>query len=106
VDFVRRPNVRDVLDQLLDPHSPGLDIREMTVPGGSGLIGGTVGALSLPEFGVSMLALVRQGRTEMAPATDFVLEVGDVLVVVGVPEELQRLFEHHELLGAQSGHSE
>ena len=103
VDFVRRPNVRDVLDQLLDPHSPGLDIREMTVPRGSGLIGETVDALSLQEFGVSMLALVRQGRTEMAPATDCVLEVGDVFVVVGVPQELQRLSEHHELLGAQPG---
>ena len=98
VDFVRRPNVRDVLDQLLDPHSPGLDIREMTVPGGSRLIGETVNALSLREFGVSMLALVRQGRTEMAPATDHVLEVGDVFVVVGVPAELQRLFKRHDLV--------
>lgn len=105
VDFVRRPNVRDVLDQLLDPHSPGLDIREMTVPGGSGLIGETVNALSLQEFGVSMLALVRRGRTEMAPATDFVLEAGDVFVVVGVPEGLRRLFERHQLVDAPPGPS-
>lgn len=105
VDFVRRPNVRDVLDQLLDPHAPGLDIREMTVPGGSELVGETVSALSLQESGISILALVRRGRTEMAPATDRALEAGDVFVVVGVPESLQRLFEHHELLGAQAGPS-
>ena len=78
----------------------------MTVPGGSRLIGETVNALSLREFGVSMLALVRQGRTEMAPATDHVLEAGDVFVVVGVPAELQRLFERHALVDAQPGPSE
>lgn len=80
--------------------SPGLDIREMTVPGGFELIGETVNALSLQDFGVSMLALVRRGRTEMAPATDCVLEAGDVFVVVGVPEGLRRLFERHELVDA------
>ena len=100
VDFVRRPNVRDVLDQLLDPHAPGLDIREVTVPGGSDLVGEAVSALSLQESGISMLALVRRGRTEMAPATDRALEAGDVFVVVGVPEALQRLFQRHELVDA------
>lgn len=100
VDFIRRPNVRDVLDQLLDPHAPGLDIREMTVSGGSELVGETASALSLQEPGISILALVRRGRTEMAPATDRVLEAGDVFVVVGVPEALQRLFERYELVDA------
>ena len=101
VGFVRRPHVSDVLDQLLNPHSPGLDIREAAVPAGSGLVGEALGALEMREYGISLLALVREGHTELAPASDRVVAAGDVLVIVGAPAELGRLFEHHGLVDAQ-----
>ena len=101
VGFVRRPHVSDVLDQLLNPHSPGLDIREAAVPEGSGLVGETLAALEMREYGISLLALVRGGHTELAPSSDRVVTAGDVLVIVGAPAELGRLFQQYGLVDAQ-----
>ena len=101
VGFVRRPHVSDVLDQLLNPHSPGLDIREAAVPEGSGLVGETLAALEMREYGSSLLALVRGGHTELAPSSDGVVTAGDVLVIVGAPAELGRLFKKYGLVDAQ-----
>ena len=101
VGFVRRPHVSDVLDQLLNPPSPGLDIREAAVLEGSGLVGETLAALEMREYGISLLALVRGGHTELAPSSARVVTAGDVLVVVGAPVELGRLFQQYGLVAAQ-----
>ena len=106
VGYVRRPHVRDVLDQLLNPHSADLDIREAVVPAGSQLDGQTVEGLALQEAGSSLLALVRQGHAELAPSSGRTVAAGDVLVIVGAPEELQRFFQEHGLVDAQPDASE
>ena len=93
--------MRDVLDQLLNPHSADLDIREAVVPAGSQLDGQTVEGLALQEAGSSLLALVRRGHAELAPSSGRTVAAGDVLVIVGAPEELQRFFQEHGLVDAQ-----
>ena len=101
VGFVRRPHASDVLDQLLNPHSPGRDIREAAVLEDSALVGETLAALEMREYGISLLALVRGGHTELASASARVVTAGDVLVIVGAPVELGRLFQQYGLVAAQ-----
>ena len=86
---MRRPHASDVLDQLLNPHSPGRDIREAAVLEDSALVGETLAALEMREYGISLLALVRGGHTELASASARVVTAGDVLVIVGAPVELR-----------------
>jgi TrkA domain protein len=42
--------------------------------------------------GVSIVAVVREGRTIPAPGTDFALQGGDTAVVVGTPEGIEHAF--------------
>ena len=71
------------------------------MPNGSALVGETLAALEMREYGISLLALVRGGHTELASASARVVTAGDVLVIVGAPVELGRLFQQYGLVAAQ-----
>lgn len=69
---------------------PG-QMRVLRIPDQSAFAGMSLGESRLgAALGVHVLAIVRQGRTELAPDPDFVLHAGDRLVVEG---RLDRLAE-------------
>ncbi len=62
------------------------------IPGGSALAGLTLGESRLgAALGVQVMAIVRRGRTELAPGPDFVLASGDRLIVEGRLDRLAQL---------------
>jgi K+/H+ antiporter YhaU regulatory subunit KhtT len=48
------------------------------------------------KFGVTVIAAVRDGRTEINPTPDFRLQNDDIMVLLGAPEKIDlamKLFE-------------
>jgi TrkA domain protein len=70
----------------------GLSIDWLTIPPGSGVVGGTIaeGAFR-SRTGASIVAVIRAGTTLPAPGPDHGLEAGDVVVAVGTIEGLAQL---------------
>ena len=65
----------------------GLAIDWLTVEDGSPLAGTSIGEARVrTRTGASIVASVRAGEAHPAPAPDFEITAGDVLVVVGTPE--------------------
>lgn len=68
----------------------GLSIDWLTVPDGSPFAGSSLGEGSFrTRTGVSIVAVVRGEETFAAPEPTFVLEGGDVAVVVGTPPNVE-----------------
>ena len=76
-----------------DPGDPGGmrsrdRLRPVVLPPGSPAVG-----RALKDFsagGIEVTALVRQGHRQLMPAADTVLQAGDVVVLFGAPDELER----------------
>src|SRR3546814_3332431 len=64
-------------------------LRSIAVPPASGVIGQQLQELGLD--GVTVTALVRSGARKPAPSLDTVLQAGDVIVVYGEMENIQRV---------------
>lgn len=72
----------------------GLAIDWVTVDAGSTYAGATIADSELrTRTGVTIVAVVRGEQTVPAPGPDFVLEAGDVAVVVGTPEGIATAFD-------------
>jgi di/tricarboxylate transporter len=90
----------------MDPPDPGAQeprLAELIVPPRSQVIGKSLQLLNFrARFGVPVLAVQRHGEPLHESLRDTVLAAGDVLLVRGTPEELQRLHRNRELalLGA------
>ena len=57
--------------------------------------GRTIGELQLRRrTGVTVIAVVRDGGTEINPGPQFRIEPDDVLVLLGLPEQIDRAVEH------------
>lgn len=71
----------------------GLAIDWVTVDQAPGWAGSSLGELGIrARIGVTIVAVVRGDGTIAAPGPDFVLEPGDVAVVVGTTEGIAALF--------------
>lgn len=71
----------------------GLTIDWLPVEATSACAGRTLRESALrSETGVSIVAVVRDGRTIPAPGGDFALQPGDTAVTVGTPEGIKELF--------------
>jgi di/tricarboxylate transporter len=77
---------------LSDLYSLNEHVFEARIGHGSPLRGESIATSRIGEtFGLNVLALVRNGRTLLAPASDTSLRADDVLVVVGRGERVQQL---------------
>jgi trk system potassium uptake protein len=79
---------------LVDAFRLGSAFEVMEVEAGESLVG-SLAKLRLPNrFGVQVMAVDRSGKLTVAPSADFVVEVGDRLVVVGAIASVERLQAH------------
>ncbi|SDH78046.1 monovalent cation:proton antiporter family protein [Nitrosomonas sp. Nm132] len=63
-------------------------LRPIILPPDSGAAGRTLREFNLE--GVAVTALVRQGKRQLTPSLDTPLQVGDVIVLFGSPDDLER----------------
>lgn len=82
--------------QLEDEQSemPGISTRQMVLTQESPYSDEPLGSTRMrARTGVSIVAVIRGGVTHPSPTPDFLLEAGDVLVVVGTRDGLKRAAE-------------
>jgi voltage-gated potassium channel len=94
-----RPGVTSFLDQLLHDAEQPLEIGEITVDQASPVANQPVQALSLHEFGASLLLLAvrtASGATSFNPAATERVPVDGRLIVMGTPEAIARLRQRIE----------
>jgi len=89
----------DVSDQLSDAQQPRL--HPIVITEGAHAIGHTLGELDLAALGAKVRAIRRRGIRGGEPSPETRLEVGDVVVLLGVPTILVKA-EKLLLLGIQS----
>jgi TrkA domain protein len=71
----------------------GLTIDWLPVEAGSVYAGSEIGQTDIRErTGVSIVAVVRGGKTMASPALSFRLEAGDTVVAIGTPEGIGQAF--------------
>jgi len=89
---VLRPNVLDFLELATHGEHPSIMIEEIRVDPGSCLVGKTLADARLrQEAGVSVIGIKRSnGDMAPNPSADTVISAGDVLIVLGSPEQLPR----------------
>jgi len=89
-----RPSIVSFLDATTSTSGFELQLEELTVPEGSGLIGKKLMEARIPqETGLIVLVLRSAGGTASAfnPGPDAKLGAGDVVIVLGESEQIDRL---------------
>lgn len=67
-------------------------LNRVHVPGGSALVGQSIARSGIGrEYGMSVMALIRDGRTLLAPAPGEVIQAGDALLLIGRRERAEQL---------------
>lgn len=87
---VTHPVVESALNQLL-PRQGGLDLGQVQLSAGSGLLGRRLADLRLNEGQALVVALCRGDALRCPPPLDEALAAGDILVVAGLPGALRQL---------------
>jgi CPA2 family monovalent cation:H+ antiporter-2 len=82
------PGVTDESDGTSDSQQPRL--LSLTIDKNAAAVGKTVRSLGLAEIGAELTALRRQGVRHMSPDADMRIEVGDVVILTGLPDALAR----------------
>jgi CPA2 family monovalent cation:H+ antiporter-2 len=63
-------------------------------------VGRTIGELDLRgKTGVTVIAVVRDGQTDINPGSDFRFEAGDIIALLGHPEQIDRATAHINAAG-------
>jgi TrkA domain protein len=89
VDLLGGSEVTERLEAALRQSVEGLTIEWVEIPPGSPVSGRTLADLGLrTRTGVSIVAVIRAGRTFASPRAEFELEAGDTAVLVGSPEAI------------------
>jgi Trk K+ transport system NAD-binding subunit len=88
VQLALRPNFVNVMESLLQG---GVGVQEITIPGGSSVVGRTLQEAGLLKpGGAHLLALSRaSGELHVNPPAELRLERDDVLIVLGSEQQLQ-----------------
>ena len=77
--------------QVLDEsHAFREQLQALTLPEGAAAVGRSLAELRLPDAGILVTAIRRQGIVGRQPNADTVLKQDDVLVLYGTPESLER----------------
>lgn len=89
---VLRPNVLDFLDLALHTDDINMVIEELIIGSASKLCEQSITDSGLKkQTGVTIIAIKRtSGRVVANPTADEILHEGDVLIVIGVPEQLEK----------------
>lgn len=77
----------EVLDE---SHAFREQLQTLTLPEGAAAVGRSLAQLRLPDAGILVTAIRRQGIVGRQPNADTVLKQDDVLVLYGTPESLER----------------
>jgi len=87
-----QPNVVDFM-QITSVGDEGLLVEELVIPEGSALVGQSLVESNLkPEYGVTIIGIKQQGqKMNVNPEQATLLGAGDILVLVGHTEHLERL---------------
>jgi voltage-gated potassium channel len=89
---VMRPTVVDVIDLATRKDSTELQIEEIKLEPGSGVVGLPLSRCGLAEMGLNVVAIKRPNGTLMAsPTGSAELEGNSIIVVIGSRENLERL---------------
>lgn len=93
---ILRPNVTNFVERILRGEDRSIRVEEIQVPGGSEIIGKSLGQVNLFEScGISILAIGRNlDQYFYTPGPDFVVEQGDVLLYIGNEEQEKKLRNH------------
>ncbi|MCC7078662.1 MAG: cation:proton antiporter regulatory subunit [Acidimicrobiia bacterium] len=93
IDLLGGSQVSQRLADLMT-HVEGLAIEQLTVGEGSELAGRTLAESQVQRrTQASVIAVIRDGDAEAAPGADFRLEVGDLVVALGMPDAVATLAE-------------
>lgn len=82
-----------LVSQLQEEHAdlPGITTRQLILPPESPYAGEELGSTRMrTRTGVSIVAVVRAGITHPSPGPDFLLEGGDLVIVVGTGEGVKK----------------
>jgi voltage-gated potassium channel len=92
-NLVLKPQVADYLDVVSTAGGEELRFEEITVGATCSAVGRPISDLKIPDTTGAMIVAIRRdsGAFDTAPAPDVVLNVGDVLIGVGSPDEIRRL---------------
>ena len=98
-----KPQVASFLNSLTSTRQPEMSFEEIEVKATCGAVGLTIGELDVAEQTGANIVAVRkhEGRLEVRPTKDTLLEEADVIVGVGSPEEIRKLeqmFEPREVV--------
>ena len=95
--YMLQPHVADVIQELVDPKSKAITIREALIAPQSPFAQLTIQELD-ERFGaalreVSVLGIAHDMDVSVVPPSSARVEAGDVLILVGRPEHVQRAIE-------------
>jgi voltage-gated potassium channel len=92
-NLVLKPQVADYLDVVSTAGGEELRFEEITVGATCSAVGRPISDLKIRDTTGAMIVAIRRdsGAFDTAPAPDVVLNVGDVLIGVGSPDEIRRL---------------
>jgi CPA2 family monovalent cation:H+ antiporter-2 len=88
--MLRRVFRRDDARPLDETHSLRGELHTIVLPRGANAAGKTIGALNLDAIEVTITAIRRDGIVGRQPEPETVLRDGDVIVMYGTPEALER----------------
>jgi CIC family chloride channel protein len=91
IALTRRTALRQRVLQKASRHAGGIDEHEVLLNAGSPLAGRRVQEVRWPEE--SVIAMIWRGEESMIPHGNTVLKPGDMLVIVGYPEEVEEIRE-------------
>jgi CPA2 family monovalent cation:H+ antiporter-2 len=75
----------------------------LLVDAGATAVGKTIGELKLRrKTGATVIAVARDGHTEVNPGSEFTLRAGDILVLLGSPEQIDVAVEHLNAAGEET----
>ncbi len=87
-------------------HEYAVDLTEVVIPPRSAVIGKTLTNLNFrSKFGLTTVALWREGRSYRTDVGKFPLQVGDALLMVGSVASIKKLANERDYMVMQSGHT-
>jgi voltage-gated potassium channel len=91
---ITKPMTIEYLDTVIHDHNIHIEIKEVKVDPGTYLIGLRLDELKTKQnTGATILAILRRGQVISNPSASDQIETGDVLIVFGLRNQVQRLEE-------------
>ncbi|HZG53797.1 MAG TPA: cation:proton antiporter [Pyrinomonadaceae bacterium] len=93
--MLRAPSLPHVQMSEIAEALAGASTETLVVDADSRAAGKTIGDLKLrSKTGVTIIAVVRDGQTDINPGSELRLQAEDVMVLLGSPEQIDRAIEH------------